>query len=56
MGWVISKVNEWSIISTILGKELRFPVVGPLPTLWSLVADLETVMGHLGVSISLLTC
>ena len=44
------------IIPNILRKVRRFPGIGPLPTLWSLMAGLETVTMPLDVSFSLLTC
>ena len=31
------------IIPTILGKGARFPGIGPLPSLWSLMIGLKTV-------------
>lgn len=32
------------VIPTILEKGWRFPGIGPLPTFWSLMVDLETIM------------
>ena len=45
---------SWWIIPTILGKGQRFPGVGPVSTVGSLMVDLGTAMAPLGVSFSLL--
>ena len=42
------------IIPTILGKQWIFLGIGLLPTFWSLMVSLGTVMVSLGVSFSLL--
>ena len=44
------------IISTILGKGWEFPGFGLLPTFWSLMIGLGTVLVPLGLSFSLLMC
>ena len=41
---------------TILGKGWKFPGIGPLPTCWSLMVGLGTVMAPVGVLLSLLMC
>ena len=38
------------------GKRWGFPGIGPLPTFWSLMVDLRTVMVLVGVSFTLLMC
>ena len=40
---------SWRVIPTTLEKGWRFPGIGPLPTFWSLMVDLETIMASLGV-------
>ena len=53
MGQVISYTNEWEDYSKHFEEGWRFPGIGPLPTLWSLVS-LGNVLAPLGVSFSLL--
>ena len=52
-GWVIPYANEWEDCSNYFEEGWRFPGIGPLPTLWSLV-NLGNVLAPLGVSFSLL--
>ena len=44
------------IIPTVLGKQWRFPGIGPPPNFWSLIVGIGTVMVSLSVSFYLLRC
>ena len=40
---MISKANEWRIISIISGKRQGFQEIGPPPTIWPFMVSLRTV-------------